>query len=182
MTLPTTPKGTAKIQPGMGVKLFGFYYWAEEMRSRHCEGQRGRVRYDPENLGASWTYLGNRWVQCRPSVAFGLEGRTEKEMQIAVLELRRSRQLIGQRQSGSNRALAEFLRSAQAAKALRIQQAKDLAQRRISSAPSAAQGDLPQERLKVDPAPVSPPALSAERAAEPEPVAPQQPPEDYGDF
>ena len=50
MTLPTTAKGTAKIQPGMGVKILGFYYWAEEMRSRYCEGHSVRIKYDPENL------------------------------------------------------------------------------------------------------------------------------------
>jgi len=124
--------------------------------------------------------LGDRWVQCRPSVAFGLEGRTEKEIQIAAIELRRSRKLIGQRQSGSNRALAEFLKSAQAAKALRLQQAKDLAQRRIRAATSASPGNPSRETGKSEQVPTPPPAPPVEPATEPE--QPEEKPEDYGDF
>jgi len=133
MTLPATPRGTAKVQAGMGVKIGGFYYWAPEMRTRRFEGQSVRVKYDPENMGVAWAYLGDQWVQCRPNGTLNLEGRTEKEMQLATLEWRRSRQLLGYRQSNSNRAFAEFLKSSQAAKALRIQQAKDRATKRIRS-------------------------------------------------
>jgi transposase InsO family protein len=184
MTLPTTPKGTAKVQPGMGVKIFGFYYWAEDMRSRHWEGKSVRIKYDPENLGMAWVYLGGQWVQCRPGVAFGLEGRTEKEIRIAMLELRRSRQLLGQRQSSSNRALAEFLKSAQAAKVLRLQQAKDSAQRRIRAATSAAPGDAAQDTKDSLQTPDQPTATPAKPSEEPTPTEgqPGERPKDYGDF
>jgi hypothetical protein len=86
MTLPTTPKGTAKIQPGMGVKILGFYYWAAEMRNPSIEGKSVRVKYDPEDLGIAWAYLGDQWVQCRPNRTLNLDGRTEKELKIATLE------------------------------------------------------------------------------------------------
>jgi transposase InsO family protein len=180
MTLPSTPKGTAKIQPAMGLKIGGFYYWAPEMRSRHFEGKSVRVKYDPENMGAAWAYLGDQWIQCKPNGTLGLDGRTEKEMRLATLEWRRSRQLIGYRQSHSHRDLALFLKSAEAAKVLRVQQAKDRALRRtfsknghselspsngciISVDPGLPVDDTPPE----SPVPDSP-ALS--------------PTEDYGDF
>jgi transposase InsO family protein len=139
MTLPTTPKGTAKIQPGMGVKVFGSYYWAAEMRSPHIEGKTVPIKYDPEDLGIVWVYLGDQWVQCRPSRKVNLERRTEKELKIAALEWRRSSQLLGQRQSSSQKHLAEFLKTSRQNKALQLQQAKDRALRntRVSSADSA---------------------------------------------
>ena len=138
MTLPTTPKGRAKIQPGMGVKILGFYYWAAEMRSPRFEGESVRVKYDPEDLGTAWAYLGDQWVQCRPNRILNLEGRTEKELKIATLEWRRSSQLLGLRQSSSHKNLAEFLKTAGQNKALQLQQAKDRALRMTRVLPADA--------------------------------------------
>jgi len=179
MILPSTPKGTAKIQPGMGLKIGGFYYWSSEMRGRHFEGKSVRIKYDPMNLGACWAYLRDQWIQCRPNGTLELDGRTEKEIRLATLVWRRSRQTLGQRQSNSHRELALFLKSAEAAKALRIQQAKDRALRRIVSknvlskplgpgdVDSATNSSAPQ--CNDSPTPVS---LEL-------PAAPTQ---DYGDF
>jgi transposase InsO family protein len=180
MTLPTTAKGTAKVQAGMGVKINGFYYWAPEMRSRHFEEKSVRVRYDPENLGVAWAYLGDQWVQCKPNGTMNLEGRTEKEMKLATLEWRRSRQRLGYRQSNSQRDFAEYLQSAEAAKALRLQRAKDRALRRAGSkngdsepSPSAEPVDAIGLAIPAD--------VTSPESPQPEP-SPSSPTEDYGDF
>jgi transposase InsO family protein len=180
MTLPTTPKGTAKIQPAMGFKLAGLYYWAPEMRSRHVEGKSVQVKYDPENLGVAWAYLEDHWIQCRPNGTLNLDGRTEKEMRLATLEWRRSRQRLGHRQSNSLRDFAVFLRSTEAAKALRIQQAKDRALRRtvFQDAPQEA----PSSTQFVDTAESIPPAdTSLTETCEPC-SSPPSVMKDYGDF
>ena len=180
MTLPTTPKGTAKIQPGMGVKIFGFYYWAAKMRSQHFEGKSVRVKYDPEDLGIVWAYLSDQWVQCRTSRTWNLEGRTEKELKIATLEWRRSSQRLDQRQSSSHKHLAEFLKTAQQNKALQLQQAKDRALRntRVSPADSAPHSAAPPAADTAKPvdSEVTPPPSS------PEAMPPASPTKDYGDF
>ena len=155
MTLPTTPKGTAKIQPGMGVKIFGFYYWAAEMRSQHFEGKSARVKYDPENLGVAWAYLGNQWVQCRPNRTVNLEGRTEKELKIATLEWRRVAQSLGRRQSSSQKNLAEFLKTAKQNKTIQLQQAKDRALRnskivQAEAAPDSYERPVGEHPERVD--------------------------------
>lgn len=176
MTLPTTRKETAKIQPGMGVKILGFYYWAAEMRSQKFEGKSIRVKYDPEDLGIAWAYLGNQWVQCRPSRTLNLEGRTEKEIKIATLELRRSKQQFDQRQSGSNKYLAEFLKTSHQNKALQLQQAKDRALRNTRT---------PQANAVKGPAVIFSPAIKSEQPLQlisPPPMPAISPNIDYGDF
>jgi len=164
MTLPTTPKGTAKIQPGMGLKIFGFYYWANEMRSQHYEGKSVRVKYDPEDLGVAWAYLGEQWVQCRPSRTVNLEGRTEKELKLATLECRRSAQGLGRRQSDSQRRLADLLRTATQNKALQLQKARDRALRntRLTPAETDRHPTAPPiaENSAPDPAAAPPPILA----------------------
>jgi len=174
MTLPTTPRGTAKVQPSMGVKVNGHYYWAFEMRSRHFEERSVRVKYDPENLGFVWAYLGDQWIQCRPNGTMALEGKTEKEMQIATTEWRRSRQILGHSQMRSQKAFAQFLKSKAAANALHLQQAKNRAVKRIRSPQKNSESSPVSEvvkpveviRLDVPSAPPAVPALS----------------EDYGDL
>jgi transposase InsO family protein len=182
MTLPSTQKGTAKIQPGTGLKIGGFYYWAPEMRSRHFENKSVRVKYDPENMGVAWAYLGDQWIQCRPNGTLGLDGRTEKEMHLATLEWRRSRQLLGKRQSNSYRDLALFLKTAEAAKALRVQQAKDRAMRRTLSKNGHSE---PAPSVERDCAAESASPIEGEAAlpnvSELPPSTPS-PAEDYGDF
>jgi putative transposase len=172
MTLPSTSKGMAKIQPGMGVKLFGFYFWSDQMRSQKFEGKSVRVKYDPENLGVSWAYLDD-WVKCRPSQALKLDGRTEKELRIAAQEWRRSSQLLEHRQSGSHRNLAEFLQTTQQNKTLLLQQAKDRALRNTRVEAIHIPALSPAENLAgpVVPEVAFPPSL---------PLA--TPVEDYGNF
>jgi hypothetical protein len=180
MTLPSTPKGTARIQIGMGIKVHGFYYWAEEMRSRLLEGKSVRVKYDPQDASVAWAYLEDEWVRCRASATLNLEGRSEKEMRIATAEWRRSRQLLGYRQVNSQRAFAEFLKSTQAAKALRFQQAKDRALQRANSKHGNSEPTSPGESSPTGPNPPS----NTSPAGEPEPPEPPvlPPTQDYGDF
>ena len=182
LTLPSTPKGTARIQTGMGIKIRGFYYWASEMRTRHLESKSVRVKYDPEDAGVAWAYLEDAWVQCRSSTILNLAGRTEKEMRIAVTEWRRSRQLLGYRQANSQKAFAEFLKTTEAAKALRIQQSKDRALRRANSknrnSEPTPSGDSVPTTNSI-PLTQTPPADGPPEPPQPTVLPPTQ---DYGDF
>ncbi len=47
-SLPTTPKGTAKVRPGSGVKINYLYYWSDEFRPSSIENTQLAVRYDPQ--------------------------------------------------------------------------------------------------------------------------------------
>jgi transposase InsO family protein len=180
MTLPTTPKGTAKIQPGMGVKILGFYYWSAEIRSPRFEGNSVRVKYDPEDLGIAWAYLGVKWVQCRPSRTLNLEGRTEKELKIATLEWRRSSQLLGKRQSSSHKHLAEFLKTTAQNKALQLQRAKDRALRMIRVIPAVDASNLASPAAEIKPDLIDPQASTT--PSSPDVPLQASPTTDYGNF
>lgn len=86
LTLPTTPKGTAKIQPGRGVKVRRIYYWAKEFQG--YEGKVVPVRYDPFNRGVAYAYVGDaqvgdRWVRGVSAFYSRFAGRTDIELRFA---------------------------------------------------------------------------------------------------
>ena len=64
-TLPTTPKGTARVQSGRGMKIRSVYYWCDEFRAPEIEGTQVPVRYDPFDVGTAYGFVRNRWVPCR---------------------------------------------------------------------------------------------------------------------
>jgi len=51
LTLPTTRRGTAKLQPGRGIKLHYLYYWSDAFVDPEAEGTQVPVRYDPFDAG-----------------------------------------------------------------------------------------------------------------------------------
>jgi putative transposase len=56
-TLPSTPKGTAKVRPGCGVKINHIYYWADAFRDPGIEGQQVPVRYEPFDVGQAYAFV-----------------------------------------------------------------------------------------------------------------------------
>lgn len=46
LTLPTTKKGKALVQPGIGVKIDNKYYWHNALRDPQIERTLVNVRYD----------------------------------------------------------------------------------------------------------------------------------------
>jgi hypothetical protein len=67
LTLPTTYKGTAKLQAGRGVKLHYLYYWSDAFLDPEAEGTQLPVRYDPFDAGIAYAFVKKRWVRCTPS-------------------------------------------------------------------------------------------------------------------
>jgi len=64
LTLPTTRRGTAKLQPGRGVKLHYLYYWSDAFVDPEAEGTQVPVRYDPFDAGVAYAFVKKRWVRC----------------------------------------------------------------------------------------------------------------------
>ncbi|MGK7898908.1 MAG: TnsA endonuclease N-terminal domain-containing protein, partial [Xenococcus sp. (in: cyanobacteria)] len=54
LTLPTTQKGTAKVQPAHGVKIHYIYYWSNQFRDPEIENTLVPIRYDPFNVGIAY--------------------------------------------------------------------------------------------------------------------------------
>ncbi|MGL4621957.1 MAG: Mu transposase C-terminal domain-containing protein, partial [Chroococcidiopsis sp.] len=65
-TLPSTPKGTTKVQPKIGVKINYLYYWStdDSFLNPNIEGTSVPVRYDPFDVGTAYAYINGCWVRC----------------------------------------------------------------------------------------------------------------------
>ncbi len=86
-TFPTTRKGTALVQPGIGVRMNYLDYWCDEMRDRDIERTVVSVRYDPFDATIGYARIRGRWRKC-VCVADELAGCSERELQLLTSELR----------------------------------------------------------------------------------------------
>src|SRR6266581_4690925 len=91
-TFPTTRKGTAKVEPGVGVRMNYLDYWCEVMRDPTVEGTQVKVRYDPFDVSVGFVYIDGRWRTCDcPYAEFA--GCSERELQPLTEELRKRNRL-----------------------------------------------------------------------------------------
>jgi putative transposase len=87
-TFPTTKKGTAKVEPGVGVRMNHLDYWCEAMRDPTVEGTQAKVRYDPCDVSVGYAYIDRKWRKCDcPYMEFA--GCSERELQLLTEELRK---------------------------------------------------------------------------------------------
>ncbi len=91
-TYPSTRKGTAKVEPGVGVRMNYLDYWCEAMRDPTVEGTQVKVRYDPFDVSVGFAYIDGKWRQCMtPYNEFA--GCSERELQLLTTELRQRNHL-----------------------------------------------------------------------------------------
>ncbi len=152
MTLPTTPKGTARVVPSLGVKIQYIFYWADTFRAPEVEGTQVPVRYDPFDVATAYAFVRGRWVACASQHYASFHGRSERELRLASAELRRRQQCQARRVTLTARTLADFLASVEAQEILLAQRLRDAALRdtaRIAE-PTAGAGET--DPLGGDPA------------------------------
>lgn len=135
-TLPSTPKGTAKVQPNHGLKLHYLYYWSDTFRQREVENTQVPVRYDPFDVGVVYAFVQGRWVQCISEHYSYFSGRSEREMKLATTELRQQQRRHTQHSLITARQLADFIASAEAAEVLLTQRLRDAENRQITQGES----------------------------------------------
>lgn len=124
-TLPATPKGTAKVTPGRGVKINHIYYWSGSFQSPAVENQQVPIRYDPFDAGTAFAFVERRWVRCHSEYYTVLHGHSEKELMIASNELRRRQQSHSQGLVITAKKLAGFLQSVEADELVMAQRLRD---------------------------------------------------------
>jgi putative transposase len=110
-TFPTTRKGTAKVEPGVGMRMNHLDYWCEAMRDPTVEGTQVKVRYDPFNVSVGYAYIDGRWRTCDcPYTEFA--GCSERELQLLTEELRKRNRLHAGREhiEVTQKQLATFRR------------------------------------------------------------------------
>jgi putative transposase len=124
-SLPTTPKGSAQVEPGRGVKINYVYYWSDEFRPATIEHTQLPVRYDPFDIGTAFAFVKSRWVKCISEYYLQFKGHSERELLLATAELRKRRQEHAKHSSITAKRLAEFLASAEAHEAVLTQRLHD---------------------------------------------------------
>jgi len=125
-TFPTTRKGTAKVVPGVGVRINHLDYWCEAMRDPMVEGTQVQVRYDPFDVSVGFAYIDHKWRKSDcPSTEF--TGCSERELQLLAEELRkRNRIMSGREQTElTQKQLASFRRENMEIEVLLRQQRHD---------------------------------------------------------
>lgn len=129
LTLPSTPKGTAKVRMGEGVKINYLNYWStdDSFRQPDVEGTQVPVRYDPFDMGTAYAFVKGQWVRCISEHYALLQGRTEKEVRYASQELRRQKQQYAKHITVRAKEIAVFLESSEAQEALQLQRLHDMA-------------------------------------------------------
>ncbi len=139
-TRPTTRKGTAKVAPGRGIKIHHLLYWCEAFRNPQVEGTQVAVRYDPYDVGKAWAYVDHRWFECHSEYYAAFRGRSEKELMLAVEELRARRSQHSRRFHVSVKQLGGFLQSVGAEELLLKQRRADREARHLIA---VVEGGLP---------------------------------------
>lgn len=119
----------AKIQPGRGVRINNIYYWGDMLDHPELEGQSVFVRYDPFNMSIAYAYVNKYWIKLRSENFMIFENRTEKEIQIATIEIRKRMKNTGNAIEITGKIIANFLNSAESKEVLQIQHLKDKAAR-----------------------------------------------------
>jgi hypothetical protein len=135
-TMPSTPKGTARVVPGRGIQIRQIFYWSvgDEFRSPSACGKDVPVRYDPADVGTAYAFIGTRWVRCVSDHYSILQGRSESEIKLASAEILQQHGVARRRTREEYvRRLTEFLQSAHAAEVLAMQRLRDQETRRSRS-------------------------------------------------
>lgn len=139
-TLPTTRKGTAKVQPRSGVKINHLFYWSDVFLDPKVENTQVPVRYDPFDAGQAYAFAKGKWVSCISEHYAHFAGRSEREMMLATAELRKRNQRHGQQFSITARRLADFLASLEAEELLLEQRLRDAEVRDVFKVMADTQG------------------------------------------
>jgi len=134
-TFPTTPRGSAKIEPRRGVKINYIYYWSDEMRGHKVENSRVPVRFDPYNIGIAYAFINRRWVLCRSEFFMTLNGHTQKELKILTRIIHEQDKGCRLKKAVTAHRLAELSRVCKD-KELLQQQQRDRASKKLLESPS----------------------------------------------
>jgi putative transposase len=126
VTFPTTRKGTAKVIPGVGVRINHLDYWCEAMRDPMVENTQVKVRYDPFDVSVGYAYIDRKWRKCDcPYTEFA--SCSERELQLLMEELRKRNAITYGREQReiSQKQLAAFRRDNTEIEAILRQQRHD---------------------------------------------------------
>lgn len=150
-TLPSTPKGTAKVVARLGVKIKNIYYWSDMFRTPQIEGTDVPVRYDPFNIGTAYAYIDNQWVTCISEYFDEFKHMTEKELQVRSEIIRKRNRLTAKEMRISARDLAHLHVDNDNKEKLFKQQIKDQELRKTVALQDVTEQPNPDQKDNTEP-------------------------------
>jgi len=137
MTLPTTPKGTAKVVR-QGIKIHYEFYWADAFRHPEVHDTEVSIRFDPYDISRAFAFVRGQWVQCAAFHHALLRHHSERELKMISAELRQRRSAAAKEYPLTIVQIAEFLASVEAEEQLGLQRLCDEESREILQAIDAS--------------------------------------------
>lgn len=125
LCLPSTPKGTAKIDPSRGVKIGYIFYWCPAFKNPKLAGADVAVRYDPNDKSVAMAWLKDHWETCESEYADLFLGRTEKEIDLITQEITAQNKHTGQRRTINATLIAKHLSTTHATEKVLQQRLRD---------------------------------------------------------
>lgn len=108
-SLPSTPRGVAKVIPSRGVKINNVFYRCEAFRSPLVANTEVYVLYDPFNVGIAYAFVTGEWVRCTSEYFEQLNGLTEYELKWVSEELSKRRKNHNANFNVTAQKIAEFV-------------------------------------------------------------------------
>jgi putative transposase len=127
LTCPTTRTGCAKLDGERGVVVNGLRYRHPLMHNSKDVGKCVPVLYEPFDMGRAYAFVEGQWLPCTADALLQVQGRSERQLEMIVDEMRSQ-----QRQHGKNRVtvngplLAQFLEEMATEEQILLQQQRDL--------------------------------------------------------
>lgn len=138
LTMPSTTKGTAKVQPGGWVKIDYDNYRCEELET--LVGSRIEVRFDPLNIMYAYVRVKDIWVRCVCKKYLHLARMTERDRKFFSDTERQHKRLFTK--AFRDRALDRALKSREDKG-----KEKELVERRRRALSRARQNESPISRV-----------------------------------
>ncbi|GAB2182565.1 TnsA endonuclease N-terminal domain-containing protein [Denitratisoma sp. agr-D3] len=148
--LPSTPKGTAKVESSRGVKINYIHYWAEAFRDPQWEGKSVKVRYDPDDVSLAFAWLKDRWVPCRSEHAAELHGHSEREIRLITQELQAKKKNSGNRRAITASLIATYLKGTAATEKILLQDKRHKETMAAQAQPLAAQLGIADKAIPAE--------------------------------
>ncbi len=149
LCLPSTPKGTATIDPGRGVRIGYIYYKSPAFRNPKLAGKSVPVRYDPEDKSYAVVWLQDHWEFCTSEYAEIFRGHTEKEIKLITQEITAKHRRSGSRRAIKAELIAHYLSATYSKEKILQQQLRDQEARRQPLIKSAKPA-LPSTSTSLD--------------------------------
>jgi putative transposase len=124
-TLPSPPRGTARVHPGQGIKVHDLSYWHEVFRLPDVVRTEVPVRYDPFDISVAYAYVHERWVECVTPAYGPFHGHSERELLLITAELRALNRRNHVTTPITATRLAAFLAKIEAHEAVLLQRLRD---------------------------------------------------------